>query len=110
MIHPPREAAVRLVIRGCLSLKIEIQRSPLVNKIAVIAREPLAHFLLRGVAIYALTSGHGRVGGLLLGEPGALDPPILTFTRAELNHVGDRISGKERWGFKFTLNFLFPAG
>jgi len=49
------------VIRGCLSLKIEIQRSPLVNKIAVIAREPLAHFLLRGVAIYALTSGHGRV-------------------------------------------------
>ena len=80
------------------------------NKIAVIAREPLAHFLLRGVAIYALTSGHGRVGGLLLGEPGALDPPMLTFTRAELNHVGDRISGKERWGFKFTLNFLFPAG
>jgi len=35
---------------------------------------------------------------------------MLTFTRAELNHVGDRISGKERWGFKFTLNFLFPAG
>jgi hypothetical protein len=25
-------------------------------------------------------------------------------------NVGDRIPGKDRWGFKFTLNFLFPAG